>query len=402
MPGNLISKIWESQPQIHAPARHRRACQYDAFVPEELAALGLALPLEVAGLVSEAESSVRQLNAFAQPALAPLARLLLRTESIASSKVEGLQMGVRELARAEARMETGGRRSDTAVEIVANIGAMETAITDAATAARFGEEQLLAIHRRLMANDPRRQIAGQLRTSQNWIGGNDYTPCGADFVPPPTEELPRLLADLYDAINSDALPPLVQAALVHAQFETIHPFDDGNGRTGRALIHVILRRRKVAPDYVPPISVGFAAAQGRYINGLTRFRADGVLEWVEQFAATTAESAHLAKRYLAAVEQLMSEWRAQLSGTVSLRTDATAWSVIDVLPAHPVITGPVAAAATGRSKGPIYDALAQLQNAGVLVPLSESRRNQAWEAAGLLDLIESFENGRAPDEPPSP
>lgn len=394
MPGQLIRKIWESQPHIHAPMRHRKACQYEAFVPEELAALGLALPLEVAGLVGEAESSVRQLNAFAQPALAPLARLLLRTESIASSKVEGLQMGVRDLARAEARMETGGRRSDTAVEIVANIGAMETAITDAAMAERFGEEQLIAIHRRLMENDQRRQIPGQLRTSQNWIGGNDYTPCGADFVPPPVEEMPRLLADLYEAINDDSLPPLVQAALVHAQFETIHPFDDGNGRTGRALIHVILRRRGVAPDYVPPISVVLAADREKYIRGLTRFRGDGVLEWIEQFAATTAESAHLAKRYLIAVEDLKGEWRAQLSATAALRTDATAWSVIDVLPAHPVITGPVAAAATGRSKGPIYEALDQLQNAGVLIPLSESRRNQTWEAAGLLDLIESFDEGR--------
>jgi Fic family protein len=402
MPGEFVQQIWESQPHIHAPARHRRACQYEAFVPAELAAMRVTLPVEIAGLVSEAESSVRELNAIAQPALAPLARLLLRTESIASSKVEGLQMGVRELARAEARMETGGRRSETAVEIVANIGAMETAITDAATAPGFGEAQLLAIHRRLMADDQRRQIAGHLRTNQNWIGGNDYTPCGADFVPPPIEEVPRLLADLYQVINDDSLPPLVQAALVHAQFETIHPFDNGNGRTGRALIQVILRRRKVAPDYVPPISVVLAAARDRYIRGLTQFRADGVVAWIEQFAATTAESAHLAERYLIAVEALMNEWRAQVSATGTPRADAAAWALIDVLPAHPVITGPVAAAATGRSKGPIYEALARLQDAGVLVPLSDSRRNQAWEAAGLLDLIESFESGSSPEDPPAP
>lgn len=395
MPGKLFGKIWESQPHIHAPARHRRGCRYEAFVPEALAAMELTLPVEVAGLVSEAEAAVRQLNAASRPALAPLARLLLRTESIASSKVEGLQMGVRELARAEARMETGGRRSPTAIEIVANIGAMETAITEAATAPRFGEEQLLAIHRRLMEHEQRQQIAGRFRTSQNWIGGNDYNPCGADFVPPPVEELPRLLADLYQAINDALLPPLVQAALIHGQFETIHPFDDGNGRTGRALIHVILRRRGVAPNYVPPISVVLAGARDRYIAGLTRFRGDRVVEWIEQFAATTARAGHLATRYLAAVEDLMAGWRARLSAAAAPRADAAAWAVIDVLPAHPVITGPVAAAATGRSKGPIYEALAQLRDAGVLIPLSESRRNQAWEAAGLLDLVQSFEDGGA-------
>ena len=117
MPGRLLSKIWPSDPVVHAPARYRKACKYEAFVPDELRELEVSLPAETAGLVSEAEGAIRQLNAEARPALAPLARLLLRTESIASSKVEGLQMGARELARAEARMDTGGRRSQTAAPI---------------------------------------------------------------------------------------------------------------------------------------------------------------------------------------------------------------------------------------------------------------------------------------------
>ncbi len=393
MPGHLVPRIWPSQPHIHAPKKHRRACQYPAFVPDELTNADLVLPIDVVGLVSEAEASVRELNDRAQPALAPLARLLLRTESIASSRVEGLQIGARELARAEARMETGGRRSATAVEIVANIDAMETAVNEAATSERFGEEQLLTIHRRLMEHDPRPGIAGRVRTGQNWIGGNDYTPCGADFVPPPVEEVPRLLGDLYAVMNDDLLPPLVQAALVHAQFETIHPFADGNGRTGRALIHVILRRRGVAPAYVPPISVVLAHSRDRYISGLTRFRGDGVVEWIEHFAATTTHAANLAMRYLGKVESLMERWREQLRAAANPRADAAAWAVIDLLPAHPVITSPVAAAVTMRSKGPVHDALNQLVEAGVLLPLSDSKRNRSWEAAGLLDLLEELEAG---------
>lgn len=393
MPGHYISKVWQSDPTLDAPARYRRACTYQAFVPDELEPLKVSLPIETAGLISEAETAIRNLNAAARPALAPLARLLLRTESIASSKVEGLQMGVRDLARAEARMETGGRRSQTATEILANVAAMETAITEAAAAAPFAQGEILAIHRRLMENDLRRQIAGRFRTGQNWIGGNNHNPCGADFVPPPVEEVPRLLEDLCQAVNSDLLPPLVQAALVHAQFETIHPFDDGNGRTGRALIHVVLRRRGVAPAYVPPISVVLAAARDRYIQGLTRFRENGVLGWIEHFAAAAARSASLAGHYLEAVQSLMADWRRRLTEASAPRADATAWAVIDVLPAHPVITAPVAAAATGRSKGPVYDALAQLEEAGVLMPLSTSRKNQSWEAIGLLDLLETLEAG---------
>jgi len=399
MPGRTVHSIWQSNAVLDAPAKYRRACEYDAFIPDPLAKLQFALPLELASLVTEAESAIRNLNApAAEHALRPLARLLLRTESIASSKVEGMQMGVRELARAEAKIETGGRGSQTAVEILANVNAMELAIAETARTDHFDGESILVIHGRLMAHDPRKQIAGRFRTDQNWIGGNDYNPCGADFVPPHPEEVPGLLEDLCQAINGDLLPPIVQAALVHAQFETIHPFDDGNGRTGRALIHVVLKRRGVAPAYVPPISVILAAAKDRYIEGLTRFREDedGVLVWIERFASAAAWSAALAGKYLGEVQALQGRWREQLKAASAPRADAAAWSVIDVLPAHPVITAPVAVAATGRSRAPIYEAITQLEAAGVLIPLSESIRNRSWEAVGLLNLVAGLEAGQMP------
>ncbi len=183
--------------------------------------------------------------------------------------------------------------------------------------------------------------------------------------------MPRLLADLYAAINDDLLSPLMQAALVHAQFEIIHPFDDGNGRTGRALIHVILRRRGVAPRYVPPVSVVLAAARDRYIGGLTTFRGDDVVDWIEQFATAVHRSAKLASRHVAHVRQLMTEWRNRLTNASAPRADDAAWAIIEVLPAHAVIAGPVA---TGRSKGAIYHALAELEGAGVLIPVSTGNR----------------------------
>ena len=144
-------------------------------------------------------------------------------------------------------------------------------------------------------------VAGRIREEQNWIGGNDYNPCGADFVPPPPEHVLPLLDDLFDAMDDDRLPPLVQAALVHPQFETIHPFHDGNGRTGRALIHVVLNRRGIAPEYVLPISVVLANNRDRYIAALTAFREDGTGQWIEHFAAATATAANLASAYLQAL-----------------------------------------------------------------------------------------------------
>jgi Fic family protein len=397
--GHTISQIWQADPTINAPPKYRRACRYDAYVPGRLADLDLRLQADVAGVVAEADAAVRELNAFARPALAPLARLLLRTESIASSKVEGMQMGLRDLARAEAKMESGAAVGSTVLEIVGNINAMELAIEEAISVAAFGPEQILAIHDRLLERaNPR--IAGRFRTVQNWIGGNDYNPCGADFVPPPPEYLGELIADLCTAVSDDLLPPLVQAALVHAQFETIHPFDDGNGRTGRALIHVVLRRRGVAPAYVPPISVMLANSRDRYIRGLTRYREGGIEEWIEQFAAAAASSARLAAGYLQEVKELSADWnRALAASPHAPREDAAAWALLEQLPAWPIITAPVAAAATRRSRPQIYKALEQLQAAGVLIPLSSGKRNRSWEASGLLDLLDGLAAGTAPQGP---
>jgi len=397
MAGRTIRLTWLAEPRLEAPAKYRRACHYDAYVPDPLAGMDLRLSAQVAGVAAEAEAAIRDLNAIARPALAPFARLLLRTESIASSKVEGLQLGVRELARAGARMETGGRVAPTALEIIANIEAMELAIEEAATSDRFTQCQIQAIHHSLMEQSSAARVAGRVRTVQNWIGGNDYNPCGADFVPPPPEYVSDLLHDVCAYINDDVPPPIVQAALVHAQFETIHPFDDGNGRAGRALIHVVLRRRGVARAYVPPISVILARSRDRYIAGLTAFRSGDTEAWIEHFAGAALSAAHLATGYVNAVHDLITEWRARLADLPNApRADAAAWAIIDELPAHPIVTTPIAAAALKRSRPQIHQALDLLESAGVLVPLTAAKRNRSWEAEGLLDLLASFEAGEQP------
>ena len=396
MRGTLVSRTWAYDPTLYAPPRYRRACRYEAFVPDPLAGTEFSLPSRIVGIVSDAEQAIMSLNAVARPALAPLARLLLRTESIASSKVEGMQVGIRQLARAESRMETGGKASATVLEVIGNIEAMQLAVDEAATSDSIGLNHLTEIHARLMANAPNSQVAGLVRARQNWIGGNDHNPCGADFVPAPPEDVEPLLLDLCQAIGEESLPPLVQAAMVHAQFETIHPFDDGNGRTGRALVHVVLRHRGIAVSYVPPISVVLAADRERYVDGLTRYREGDIEGWIEQFSIAAAQASGLAEAYLGAVTVHMEKWRDSLAAGDAPRADAAAWAVIDALPAHPVITAPVAAAATGRAKAAIHQAIKQLEGCGVLVPLSESRRNRSWEAVGLLGLLEGLEAGRLP------
>lgn len=362
-------------------------------MPDRIGDWSPVLSGELAGVVADAERAVASFGRERVPALDALARLLLRTEAIASSKIEGMQVGVRELARAEARHDLGGSIGSEARSILAGVDAMQFAIDEAA--GRTGAtttDDLCAIHRLLMASEAGWTTPGRMRAVQNWIGGNDFNPCGAAFVPPPPALVLGLMDDLMVACASEALPTIVQCAIAHAQFETIHPFNDGNGRVGRALIHVLLRRRGLASTFVPPVSVVLANRRAKYIAALTSFRAGEPDRWIELFATSVARSVVLAARYLADVEQLRERWRSMLAAHApSPRSDAAAWVLLDALPARPVLTGPAAAALVGRSKPAVNQAIGQLVAAGVLEPLSRSARNRSWEPVGLIDLVSDLE-----------
>lgn len=153
-----------------------------------------------------------------------------------------------------------------------------------AARSRFEARHLSDLHRVLFSafSD---ESAGSVRTEQNWIGGTSGSPRDAEFVPPAPEFVASLLDDLARFVARDDLSPVLQAAVAHAQFETIHPFADGNGRVGRCLIHVILTRRGATPRVVPSISLVLATDSGAYVRGLTSFRAGEIKEWVGAFSA---------------------------------------------------------------------------------------------------------------------
>ena len=167
MRGTLVRRTWEYDPARYAQPRSRRACHYESFVPHELSDFDEPFSADLVGVVSEAETAVHRLNSRALPALAPLARLLLRTESIASSKVESRQVDARDLARTEARLETGGKGGSTAAEILANINAMELAIDHATSPSAVTFNDLVSIHAALMATVANALVAGVVRTEQN-------------------------------------------------------------------------------------------------------------------------------------------------------------------------------------------------------------------------------------------
>ncbi|MDA8365686.1 MAG: Fic family protein, partial [Actinomycetota bacterium] len=274
----VLKRRWRSEVASGLPRRDRASCVYEAYLPDPLVGRAIRLDGGVAADVADAETAIARFdtNATALADTEALARLLLRAESVASSKIEGLEVGGRRLLRAEAARTLGDEATDvTAVEVLGNIQAMSWALHTVDPGDDITLGTLFEAHRRLLAGTPLEEMGGLIREEQNWIGGSSYNPCSAAFVPPPPEYVRALLDDLCAFCNTDTLPAVTQAALAHAQFETIHPFVDGNGRIGRALMHLVLRRRGLAVRVLPPISLVLATLSQDYIAGLTATRYAG-------------------------------------------------------------------------------------------------------------------------------
>ncbi len=393
--GRLVRQRWVADLNAYGGRKARQSFTYDAFVPDPIVDLNPLLPADVALIVGEAEQAVRQLNAG--PAVADLeaiARQLLRAESVASSRIEGLALSQRRLAEA---IFAPDRSDITAVSVLNNIAAMDMAIRLGSEARPFVVGDIRTIHRTLLNTPIDQRIAGAVRTTQNWIGGRATTPLGAQFIPPPASEVPALLDDLCAFINRDDLPAVAQAVIAHAQFETIHPFADGNGRVGRCLIHVVLRRRGVAARYVPPVSVILATNASAYIAGLTDYRAGDVAGWCALFATALRTAGDRALALTVRLQELQAEWRERAGRP---RRDSTASKILALLPAYPIMNVETARALAGVSDEAARVALQTLEQAGILSQVSVGRRNRAWTAKELFGVVNAFEWDIAtPDDP---
>lgn len=384
---------WEPDPDTYGSREARRSFSFDAFIPDSIADLDPSLPATVTARVSEAERAIQSLN---QPAfdhqLGALAARLLRAESVASSWIEGLVISQRKLARVEAE----GEASDsTARAVIGNILIMERFIALASAGRDLELRELLSTHRALMDLAPNPFGAGELRTKQNWIGGKGYSPADADHVPPPPKYVPGLVKDLLAFVNRDDLSPVLQAAVAHAQFEAIHPFTDGNGRMGRGLIHFILRRRGLAPRFVPPISLVLAANKDRYIRGLQAYVDEKLADWLDTFGWAIHKASRQSEKLAGKVRQLQTDWRGRAGHP---RADSAAEAIIQALPGSPVLTSAMAARLVHRSQAAVNAAFAELERAGVLKSASAGKWRRAMEATELLALISDFERDLAVPE----
>ncbi len=397
----VIRRHWISEASAGLARRDRRSCDYEAYVPDPLVGRRIVLDGDTAADIADAERAIAVLDIQAATLTdtEALARILLRAECVASSRIEGLEVGARRLLRAEAALELGEQPADvTAAEVLGNIDAMASAIQTVTPGKLVTVDLLLDFHRRLLRDTRLEAQGGRIRTEQNWIGGSDYNPCSAAFIPAPPEYVADLLNDLCSFCNDDTLPAVAQAAIAHAQFETIHPFADGNGRTGRALIHFVLRRRGLATRVLPPISLVLATWANDYIAGLgaTRYRGrasssaayDGTNLWVARFAAACLRAVADANSFEERARLLQDEWRARLG---RVRANSATDLLLRALPGAPVVTVSSAAASVGRTFQPVNDAIARLTDANILRQVSVGRRNRAFEAPEVFEAFTALE-----------
>ncbi|OBA72309.1 cell filamentation protein Fic [Mycobacterium sp. 1554424.7] len=360
-------------------AAQRQAGKYAAAVPASIAELTVALPAAVLADAEEASNEITRFDAELGHEIAPFAAALLRSESAASSNIENLTASARAIAEAEALGGTGRRN---AAQIVSNTEAMKAAV---ALADQLDDNAILAMHRALMRDsDP--DSAGQWRTEEVWIGGGNFGPRGADYIAPHHTRIPETITDLIDFTRRTDVPTLPQIAIAHAQFETIHPFTDGNGRTGRALIQAMLRHKRLTRQITVPVSAGLLTDTNAYFGALGRYRDGDPAPIVERLSEASLLAVANGRRLVGELRSIRAEWNSRITA----RRDSAVHRVADLLITHPVLNAKLLEHELEIRTGNARRYIDPLAKAGIIVEFTDRSRNRAWRAPEVLSALDAF------------
>lgn len=389
--GTFLDGYWEGDPTAYY-RQERQSGSYSRYVPTQLTHLTfqedakLNLAVEDA-LVALSEAGTT-LHFTARSEMIGLA--MMRSEAVASSFIEGVSVSPTQLLRIEHLRElnkTPFVQHEAEYEVLGNLDALNVASTQSLPGQPISLEIILEVHRALMRYTPFASSSGSLRTSQSWIGG--LSPLHASYVGPPAEMVPELMDDLVKFINSRKYSAVVTAAIAHAQFEMIHPFDDGNGRTGRALVHLILQQRAVGGEVLIPLSRVLREDSERYISELQQTHPandeTNWNTWCLYFSRVLEQAANRTMACDARLQLLFDEWSQVLQGT---RSDSVAWKVLPILLGHPVVTSSWLQHRLNCTAMTADSALGALVNAGIIRQVSAGKRNRVFEATEVLKELD--------------
>jgi len=360
-------------------AAQRQAGEYRAAIPAIIANLEVNLPASVLADADEASHEVARFDAELGNEIAPFASVLLRSESAASSNIENLTASARAIAEAEALGDSGRRN---AALIVSNTEAMKAAV---ALADQIDEDAILAMHGALMrTSDP--DMAGRWRSEQVWIGGGAFGPRGADFIAPHHERVRPAIEDLLAFARRGDIPTLPQIAIAHAQFETIHPFTDGNGRTGRALVQAMLRNKRLTRQITVPVSAGLLTNTDAYFEALGSYREGDPAPIVEQLSSASVLAVINGRHLVGDLRSIRERWNSQIKA----RRDSAIHRVADLMIRQPVFNALTLQRELGITTGNARRYVDPLVAAGVIVEFTDRTRNRAWRAPDVLGALDAF------------
>ncbi|MFV0434037.1 MAG: Fic family protein [Leucobacter sp.] len=355
----------------------RGIVSYRAAVPSSIAEIDFVTPPAYADASRELAARIADLEARAVPAFASLEPFLVRTEAVASSRIEDEITTVDQFARAEA-----GRRASPTARTVHGAARAVLRLIAAGGEGSISERDVLAAHGALMGGDPSESMhAGSFREVQNWIGGPGAHPVGADYVPPVPGRVLELTADLFEFMARDDVDPLAQTAIAHAQFESIHPFVDGNGRIGRALINAQLRRRGMTRRLSVPVAAVLSAERDRYFSALIDYRSGAVSPILDVISDAIGEAVEQSGESMDRLAEYPEAWLQQLRP----RAGSAVSKVLPMLPDHPIFDVDDIEAIAGVSESAAYRAIETLEGAGVVRRLVSSKRDGLWGASVILD-----------------
>ena len=371
---------WSLPDDISDPPSRRAAHTgpYEAAVPPRIAGLDVPLTSEALALADEASTEIARFDAELGADIAPYAPLLLRSESAASSKIENLTASAKAIALAE----LGDPTKHNAAIIVANTRAMQAAL---ALADDLDEQAILDMHE-VLIGPSHPEWVGHWRDEQVWVGGSTYGPHGALFVPPRHERVPEAMADLVAFMRRDDIPALVQATIAHAQFETIHPFPDGNGRTGRAFIHSLLRAKRLTRKVTVPVSAGLLTDTDAYFDSLTTYREGNPTTIVELIAEASFRAVDNGRNLASDLSTIRQAWNER----ITVRRGAAGHRLADLLMRQPVVDSPLAQRELGVAATNANTAIGHLEGKGILKKISGNYRNRKWAATEVLDALDEF------------
>lgn len=390
MTSNPSESSWPIVGRVDQPWQHLEGLQssrrqalahrgtYQAALVPKISHISPTLSNEAMALADEAAIEIAKFDSTVGNTVAPFAAILLRSEAASSSQIENLTASPMAIIRAE----IGAGETPNASLILSNQTAMQEAIS---ASEDFTSESILGMHRALMHQaDP--ENAGRFRTVPVWIGGSLLGPHLADYVGPPADLVAELIDDLVKFTQRRDLPAMVQVAIAHAQFETIHPFNDGNGRTGRAVIQVLLKHLNVSNSLMAPVSAGLLNDTERYFRALDAYRAGDPNEIVKVLSDAALSAIENGRLLTADLEQIRMDWQQIAVG----RAGSAARELLDILLAQPLITSTRAIEMLGRTAVNTQRAIDSLVEAGVLTQVGQTKRNRIWQAKEVLVALEKF------------